>query len=176
MGIFFPYRWSTNAVFKLGIRSRTVSIRVSLCQWGLGGLCTHVYPGRIPVVWLPLLQLSVSLLLYLSTQWVSYPGFDLYKTGVKKPALLIVSFLSLKEKLPRSTHHVIPTKFTTRYVRPTTTKYVPPTTTKYVQPTTTEYVLPTTTRFQPETHPSTAGTGLNLISLQQLIWPIRKLN
>lgn len=86
---------------------------------------------------------------------MSYPGFDLYKTGVKKPALLIVSFLSLKEKLPRSTHHVIPTKFTTRYVRPTTTKYVPPTTTKYVQPTTTEYVLPTTTRFQPETYSST---------------------
>lgn len=61
-------------------------------------------------------------------------------------------FLSfLKEKLPRSTHHVHPTKLTTKYVPPTTTKYVPPTTTKYVPPTTTKYIPPTTTKYVPQT-------------------------
>ncbi|XP_078336878.1 uncharacterized protein LOC111134481 [Crassostrea virginica] len=73
------------------------------------------------------------------------------------------SFICQHKKLPQTTHHVNPTKLTTRYVPPTTTKYVPPTTTKYVPPTTTKYVPPTTTkyvpptttRFQPETYSST---------------------
>nr|XP_022335749.1 macrophage mannose receptor 1-like [Crassostrea virginica] len=82
-------------------------------------------------------------------RWFDYPCSNF---------LYHYSFICQHKKLPRSTHHVIPTKFTTRYVRPTTTKYVPPTTTKYLQPATTEYVLPTTTRFQQETHQSTAGT------------------
>ena len=87
---FLCKRWPKYAVFKLGTGSWTVTIRVSLCQWGLGGLCPHAYRGRIPVARLSLLQLSVSLLLYLSTQWVNYPGFEISKTHIKTPTLLNV--------------------------------------------------------------------------------------
>lgn len=61
------------------------------------------------------------------------------------------SFICQHKKLPRSTHHVHPTKLTTNYVPPTTTIYIPPTTTKYVPPTTTKYIPPTTTKYVPPT-------------------------